>query len=103
MMNNFDLNAYMRANRTIANGNLVKRITCKDGFSISVQASAFSYSYPRENHAEYYSKVECGFPSAVPEFIMEYVDDAESPMQTVYGYVPTVLVEQLINFHGGVN
>lgn len=93
MMNNFDLNGYMRNNRTIADGNIVKRITCKDGFSISVQASEFAYSYPRENNADFYSKVECGYPSAIPEFIMEYVDDAESPMQTVYGYVPTELVE----------
>ena len=38
--------------------------------------------------------VECGFPNAVPEFILEYADDIENPTDTVYAYVPVELVNK---------
>ena len=41
-----------------------KRIKCKDGFSMSVQASKRNYCEPRLDNAVEYSKVEVGFPSA---------------------------------------
>ena len=78
-----------------------KRITCKDGFSISVQATHGAYCSPRENIGPWY-EVECGFPSDVPHGIMSYAEDAERPTETVYGYVPIELVEKLIADHGGM-
>ena len=79
---------------------IAKRITCKDGFSISVQATHGAYCSPRRNLGPWH-KVECGYPSAEPELIMSYAEQPEKPMDTVYGYVPIDLVEQLIALHGG--
>ncbi|CAB4197470.1 hypothetical protein UFOVP1309_16 [uncultured Caudovirales phage] len=79
---------------------IAKRITCKDGFSLSVQATHGAYCLPRTNIGPWI-KVEVGYPSSIPEFIMEFAEDQESPTDTVYPYVPIKLVEKLIQFHGG--
>jgi len=76
----------------------VPRIECVDGFSISVQGSEYSYCSPRENIGPWY-QVECGYPSAIPTEIMDYVEDSDNPTGTVYGYVPIELVELLIANH----
>jgi hypothetical protein len=80
---------------------LAKRVTCKDGFSISVQATRGGYCAPRENIGPWY-EVECGYPSAKPELIAQYAEQEDRPTETVYGYVPIELVEQLIQLHGGM-
>ncbi len=56
---------------------------------ISIQASEYHYSVPRENVYEYTS-VEIGFPPFKfrEEFIKKYADDVENPLDTVYGFVP---------------
>lgn len=97
----FDLNKYFAdpANKKSDHGRLFARIVCNDGFSISVQANESAYCTPRTNEGPWY-KVECGFPSAPPELIMQYAESPESPCDTVYGYVPVNLVEQLIELHG---
>lgn len=79
---------------------LAKRITCKDGFSLSVQATHGSYCSPRNNIGPWY-EVEVGFPSEIPSLIMDYCEDTSNPTKTVYGYVPIELVEELISEHGG--
>lgn len=76
-------------------------IHCKDGFTISIQASQFHYCTPRVDGLVYYREVECGFPSEKPDLIMEFCEDSERPTETVYGYVPVHLVEKLIASHGG--
>lgn len=99
----FNLNDYFKNNRGSDNTTwLVKRIECKDGFSISVQASEYAYCYPRMTNQKEYYEVECGFPSSEPEFIMDYAEDPKNPTETVYGYVPVKLVEQLIDLHNNV-
>jgi hypothetical protein len=80
---------------------LAKRIECADGFSISVQASHGAYCSPRRNIGPWY-QVECGYPSDVPAEIMSYAEQPENPTETVYGYVPIELVEELIAAHGGI-
>lgn len=80
---------------------LSKRITCADGFSLSVQATQAAYCYPRKNIGPWL-EVEVGFPSAAPELIMEYAEEPKKPTKTVYGYVPIELVEELIAMHGGI-
>ena len=80
----------------------VKAITCKDGFSLSVQASSTHYCSPR-NGVGPWTSVEVGYPSAKVEEFMEYMDNTESdPTQTVYGYVPVEVVEKVIESHGGI-
>jgi len=79
-----------------------KRITCADGFNLSVQATHSAYCTPRQNLGPWL-EVEVGFPSADPELIMEYAEQPERPTETVYAYVPVNLVVELIALHGGPN
>jgi hypothetical protein len=81
---------------------LAKRVICKDGFSMSVQANHGAYCSPRENIGPWWT-VEVGFPSEKPDNIMSYAEDYDNPTDTVYGYVPIELVEELIASHGGVD
>jgi len=104
------------------------RILCNDGFSVSVQASEYTYCHlsytqwqnedgwqvingeywlPREtprnfktDHYTPYESVELGFPSEEDELINEYAEDNDYT-NTVYGYVPVDIVEKLIEKHGG--
>lgn len=87
------------------NGDIVrKRVTCADGFNISIQASSGHYCSPRETGEQWYYEWELGYPTAVPVTpeIIGYAENPESPLQTVYGYVPTLLVLTEINAHGGI-
>ena len=78
-----------------------KRVVCADGFSMSVQASAYHYCSPRiSNEPEYFS-CEIGFPSERVEALMKYAEDADRPTDTVYGWVPVALIDQIIAEHGG--
>ena len=105
-MKTFDFNVWMKEKHNIAHQNefytLLHSVKCVDGFTISVQASSGHYCQPRETGAYEYHMVECGYPSQVPDFILEYAEDSERPTDTVYGYVPVELVNKLINSHGGV-
>jgi len=79
------------------------RVTCGDGFVMSVQASHAHYCTPRDYVADgSYSEWEIGFPSARDELLMPYVEDASCPTETVYGYVPTEVVDAVIAAHGGL-
>lgn len=79
------------------------RVTCNDGFSVSIQASEYHYCTPRINlkNGGYYS-VELGFPSQEDDLIKPYAEDSSSFTQTVYGYVPIGIVDELIMKHGGI-
>ena len=83
------------------------RITCKDGFTISVQGSSFSYATPREdNPPNGYTHVECGFPSTTPKTaeLRDYAElcGTDDYTETVYGYVPVEVVEAELKAHGGI-
>ena len=96
------------------------RITCADGFTLSVIAGPGAYCSPRpalldslpdglvsdapKNYPGPYTAVEVGFPSKRPEPWGEWsqrAEDEESPTATVYGYVPVEMVRALIENHGG--
>ena len=66
------------------------RITCTDGFNISVQAHNGSYS--QRNTDGVPVTVECGFPSTTPKTaeLRNYAEryDGADYTETVYGYVP---------------
>ena len=83
---------------------LAGHITCKDGTTLSVQASSMHYCRPRDNDGPY-SHVEVGFPSiAPPETWREYYDGnwtQENATESVYGYIPVELVHKYIESHGG--
>ena len=95
-------------------------ITCKDGFSVSVQAGLFGgwYDTIEISHGlsfggVYFKEVELGFPNMEDDLIKEYAEEAtkEGPegeavqdyINTVYPYVPIEVVEELIEKHGGID
>ena len=78
-------------------------IVCTDGFSISVQGSAFAYASPRSNVGPY-THVECGFPSQKPysEELCGYAENPSDYTGTVYGYVPVGVILAELDLHGGI-
>lgn len=77
-------------------------MVCADGFNVSVQGHAGAYSHPRDDFAQEYRAVECGFPSEKEELLMQYAENPEDPTETVYGYVPVETVIAVIEKHGGL-
>lgn len=76
---------------------------CVDGFSVSVQGGKGNYCEPREDFAEEYISVELGFPSEHEPLLDEYQEgERTDPTDTVYGWVPVELVEEIIEKHGGL-
>lgn len=80
---------------------MYKRIECKDGFSMSVQAGQGHYCDPRDDTGPYNS-VECGFPSEYEELIIAYAESRHEPTKSVYGWVPVGVVTNVIAKHGGL-
>jgi len=86
---------------------IAKRIICRDGVSLSVQADEYKYCTPRDDFGPYIEK-EVGFiedaagkPLAPPKEWEQYAD-GDFP-SAVYGYVPVSLIEEFIADHGGKN
>lgn len=78
------------------------RIICKDGFSMSVQASYGHYCQPRINTTEYF-EFEIGFPIEEESLILMYAENQDEPTNTVYGYVPEDIVNEVLEKHGGID
>jgi hypothetical protein len=79
-----------------------KRIECADGATVSIQATRYSYCTPR-NDVGPYTHIEAGFPSVLPPGSwMEYCEDGDKPLDTVYGYMPVACVKEFIDVHGGL-
>lgn len=93
-----NINEYLRRNRQEP-ASLAPKITCLDGFSMSVQASSFHYCLPCEDGASRYTHVEVGYSSSYEETLQEYRCFGDS---FVYGYVPVEVVESIIAKHGGL-
>ena len=88
---------------------LNKRIICKNGVSLSVQANQYAYCAPRIDEIAHwfkYSAVEVGFiedkenNSFTPPESWRQYSDGEFP-SNVYGYIPTSKVECFIRENGG--
>lgn len=81
------------------------RIVCKDGVSLSVQGSQYTYCAPRDDEGPYY-QVEVGFiknadkKQLTPPTSWEEYSDGEFPSD-IYSYIPVELVEAFITEHGG--
>ena len=79
-----------------------KKVVCKDGFTMSVQAGETQYCQPRTSGADRYTEVEIGFPSASEDLLLEFAEDSRIPTDTIYPYVPASLVSLVIAKHGGM-
>lgn len=73
-----------------------ERLECRDGFSVSVQASSYHYCIPRDDKGPY-THVEVGLPSEDCPTLKPYRDSAD-----VYAYVPVGVVWEILLAHGGV-
>lgn len=75
-----------------------KKVRCKDGFEISVQASIWHYCIPRATlkDGNKYKKLELGYANIREELLEEYRED------TVYPYVPVEVVNKVMEKHGGI-
>lgn len=81
-------------------------VKCADDFTVSVQASESHYCTPRQDGVVAYTEVEMAFPNMdIPEYlevdghnihIGQYYDGS------IYTYVPTWVVDALIQSHGGL-
>lgn len=91
---------------TLPNGRTIEdirpRMKLSDGFEVSVQASESHYCSPRDNGIDRYDEVELGFPNAEESLIMNYAEEPDRPLDTVYGYVPVEIVDEMIEKHGGI-
>ena len=93
----FDINEYFKT--ATKNGHIVEPVECNDGFKVSIQANEYTYCIPRRNN-EHYTHVELGFPNMVPpDYIIEYAEESDNPLDTIYAYVPVELVNQMIDLH----
>ena len=77
-------------------------VICKDGFKMSVQAGQSLYSEPRDV-ADSYEQAEIGYPSAEESLLTSYAEDGEALCDTVYGYVPCSIIDEVIEKHGGID
>ena len=78
------------------------RIYCKDGFNMSVQGNKGSYCTPRKT-LDLYLSMEIGFPSEKENLIIDFAEIKEQPTESVYGYVPCEIIQEVINKHGGID
>lgn len=78
-----------------------KTVICYDGFSMSVQASKYHYSNPKNDQGPWFS-AEIGGVSKIEPLLMEFAENAANPLTTVYGWVPTEVVWEVVEKHGGL-
>lgn len=83
---------------------VIERVECNDGFSMSCQVHCGSYTYPKRfNKVDEIVSLEVGFPNYYEEDLMEYIENyEEDPEYSVYGYVPVEIVEKIVEKHGGI-
>ena len=77
-------------------------VICKDGFKMSVQAGQSLYSEPKDV-ADSYEEMEVGYPSKEERLLARYAEDGENLCDTVYGYVPCSIIDEVIEKHGGID
>jgi hypothetical protein len=76
-------------------------VTCKDGFSISIQGGTRGHYCRPRARCNVYLELELGYPSELDDLISKYAE-CENTIDTVFAFVPISVVEKLIEKHGGV-
>lgn len=97
------INEFLQKYRKTNNGLLIvrPRVRCADGYTVSVQAGEYHYCSPRAD-ADHFDKVELGYPSEEDSELIDYAEDTTMLYDTVYGYVPVELVDEVLVKHGGI-
>lgn len=81
-------------------------VVCKDGFSLSIQASSGHYCVPAANNRTDYTELELGCLSEVVPELNGYMDpgsDEKGYSRAVFAYVPRELVKSILRKHGGIS
>ena len=98
-----NINEFIQKHRTIRDrmtyeiDSLTPHVMCQDGFTMSVQAGQNLYSNPKDV-ADSYETVEVGYPSEDESSLEDYADGTG-----VYAYVPSSIVDEIIEKHGGID
>jgi len=79
-----------------------REVVCQDGFRMSVQANGGTYCTPRTTDAPAYTAVEVGYPNREEPLLMDWCEDSNWPMDTVYAYVPASVIATVCAKHGGI-
>ena len=74
-------------------------VICADGFTISIQHSNVHHCSKEDNNFNF---LELGYPSRVCGSLMEYAENSDDPLETIYTYVPLELIEEIVKSHGGI-
>lgn len=84
-------------------GRVVRDLTiCKDGFTLSIQASNSHYCKPYNAVTdEDYTHFEVGYPSDEEPLLLPYKETADNDYRCVYPFVPKEVIEQIVEKHGG--
>jgi len=77
------------------------RIFCKDGFSMSIYASAEHSCVPKVDNAKEYFMVEVRFPVPQEDMLWAYYDTLAG--MGIYTFVPVDVVQQIVDKHGGLD
>lgn len=90
-------------NDCLGGSQLTKPLQLRNGVTMSIQSGGSHYCEPRRNMPySQYESFEIGFPSAVIDALMPYVDNEDAPTDTVYSNVPMAVIEQIVYNAGGV-
>ncbi len=78
------------------------RIHCKDGFSMSVQASRHHHCQPKKTQ-ENYTSMEIKLPSEDESLLFDFAKILNDCTGTIYAYVPNEVINNVIDKHGGID
>ena len=102
------INEFLQKHRTVktlvpgVTSSFCPHVICKDGFKMSVQAGQSNYSTPKDV-VDNYEEMEIGYPSEEEVLIAKYAEDDTSLCDTVYGFVPCSIIDDVIEKHGGID
>ena len=77
-------------------------IVCGDGFVISMQGSKFHHCYPKVSNIWEYRSLEVRCRNYIEPVLSLYSVDARITLDTIYPNVPTTVLENIIEKHGGI-
>jgi len=96
--------AWMEEGCTTTSFKNTKPLLFADGNSLSVQASGLHYCTPRTDMPSYedYTTFEIGFPTRHYDILESYKDGPGDQTETVFGWVPAHVIEDVIAESGGI-
>lgn len=101
MVKGYSFEKFMKDTKNSPAGVIRPYLTCKDGYTISVQANKCLYCTPEEDCLENYEEYEVRLESG--EKISGFENWASDSTSSLYGFVPSEEIIKLIKAHGGLD